>query len=69
VRADQSSGAEDPLHHHALRALAAGDDGAAAPDTAMRDLWMAAVPFMRCSLVPVALSRVVPGIAPWLPGR
>jgi tripartite ATP-independent transporter DctM subunit len=43
--------------------------GVAPPDTTMRDIWMAAVPFILCSLLLVALLIVAPGIALWLPGR
>jgi len=43
--------------------------GVAPPDTTMRDIWMAALPFIGCSLVLVALLIAMPGLALWLPGR
>jgi tripartite ATP-independent transporter DctM subunit len=43
--------------------------GVAPPDTTMRDIWMAALPFIGCSLMLVALLIAMPGLALWLPGR
>jgi len=43
--------------------------GVAPPDTTMRDIWMAAVPFIGCSLLLVGLLIVFPPLALWLPGR
>lgn len=41
--------------------------GVAPPDTTMRDIYMAAFPFIFCSLLLVALLIAFPGIALWLP--
>ncbi len=43
--------------------------GVAPPDTTMREIWMAAMPFILCSLLLVGLLILAPGIALWLPGR
>jgi tripartite ATP-independent transporter DctM subunit len=43
--------------------------GVAPPDTTMRDIWMAAIPFILCSLLLVGLLILMPGLALWLPGR
>jgi tripartite ATP-independent transporter DctM subunit len=42
--------------------------GVAPPDTTMRDIWMAALPFIGCSLVLVAMLIAMPQLALWLPG-
>jgi tripartite ATP-independent transporter DctM subunit len=42
--------------------------GVAPPDTTMRDIWMAAIPFILCSLLLVGLLILMPGLALWLPG-
>ena len=42
--------------------------GVSPPDTTMRDIYVAALPFIGCSLVLVVLLVVFPGIALWLPG-
>lgn len=42
--------------------------GVAPPDTSMRDIWMAAIPFILCSLLLVGLLILMPGLALWLPG-
>ncbi|MFN3937932.1 MAG: TRAP transporter large permease subunit [Gemmobacter sp.] len=43
--------------------------GVAPPDTSMRDIWMAALPFILCSLLLVGLLILYPPLALWLPGR
>ncbi len=43
--------------------------GVAPPDTTMRDIWMAAIPFILCSLVLVGILILFPQLALWLPGR
>lgn len=43
--------------------------GVAPPSTTMRDIYMAAFPFIGCSLVLVGLLVAFPGLALWLPGR
>ncbi len=43
--------------------------GVAPPETTMRDIYMAAIPFILCSMVLVALLILFPGLALWLPGR
>lgn len=43
--------------------------GVAPPDTTMRDIWVAALPFILCSMVLVGLLIVFPPLALWLPGR
>ncbi|MGY6634896.1 MAG: TRAP transporter large permease [Alkalilacustris sp.] len=43
--------------------------GVAPPSTTMRDIYMAAFPFIACSLVLVGLLVAFPGLALWLPGR
>jgi tripartite ATP-independent transporter DctM subunit len=40
--------------------------GVAPPDTSMRDIWVAALPYIGCSLALVALLIVVPDLALWL---
>jgi len=42
--------------------------GVSAPGTSMRDIYMAAMPFMGCAMLLVALLIVFPQIALWLPG-
>lgn len=42
--------------------------GVSAPGTSMRDIYVAAVPFMACAILLVALLIVWPEIALWLPG-
>jgi len=42
--------------------------GVSPPDTKMRDIYMAALPFIGCSILLVAMLIVFPGIATWLPG-
>jgi len=41
--------------------------GVAPPDTTMRDIYIAAIPFIACSLLLVALLIAFPSIALWLP--
>lgn len=41
--------------------------GVAPPDTTMRDIYLAALPFIACSLVLVALLIAAPQLALWLP--
>jgi len=43
--------------------------GVAPPDTSMRDIWLAAIPFILCSLLLVGLLILFPALALWLPGR
>ncbi|MEO1676569.1 MAG: TRAP transporter large permease [Pseudomonadota bacterium] len=43
--------------------------GVAPPGTTMRDIYAAALPFIGCSLVLVALLIFYPSLALWLPGR
>ncbi len=42
--------------------------GVSPPDTTMRDIYLAALPFIGCSILLVALMIIWPGIALWLPG-
>ncbi|MEO0386539.1 MAG: TRAP transporter large permease subunit [Pseudomonadota bacterium] len=42
--------------------------GVAPPDTTMRDIYRAALPFILCSLILVALLILFPPLATWLPG-
>ncbi len=42
--------------------------GVAPPDTTMREIYGAAIPFILCSLILVALLIVFPALATWLPG-
>jgi len=42
--------------------------GVAPPDTTMRDIYLAALPYIGCALVLVGLLIAFPGIALWLPG-
>lgn len=42
--------------------------GVAPPETTMRDIYMAAIPYIACSLLLVALLIMFPPIALWLPG-
>ena len=42
--------------------------GVSPPDTTMRDIYVAALPFIGCSLLLVGLLVAFPGIALWLPG-
>ncbi|MEM7615333.1 MAG: TRAP transporter large permease subunit, partial [Pseudomonadota bacterium] len=41
--------------------------GVAPPDTSMREIYVAAVPFILCSLLLVALLVMFPALALWLP--
>ncbi|MFN3171821.1 MAG: TRAP transporter large permease subunit [Hyphomicrobiales bacterium] len=41
--------------------------GVAPPDTTMRDIYLAAIPFIACSLLLVALLIAFPNLALWLP--
>jgi tripartite ATP-independent transporter DctM subunit len=41
--------------------------GVAPPDTTMRDIYLAAIPFIACSLLLVALLIAFPSLALWLP--
>lgn len=43
--------------------------GVAPPETTMRDIYVAAIPFMGCALLVVALLILFPALATWLPGR
>lgn len=42
--------------------------GVSPPDTTMRDIYVAAIPFILCSLLLVALLTMFPALALWLPG-
>jgi tripartite ATP-independent transporter DctM subunit len=42
--------------------------GVSAPGTTMRDIYIAAIPFMACAMLLVGLLIIFPGIALWLPG-
>ncbi len=42
--------------------------GVSPPETTMRDIYVAALPFMGCAILLVALLIIFPGIALWLPG-
>ncbi|MEM9013343.1 MAG: TRAP transporter large permease subunit [Pseudomonadota bacterium] len=42
--------------------------GVAPPETTMRQIYLAAMPFIACSLLLVGLLIVFPGLATWLPG-
>lgn len=42
--------------------------GVAPPDTTMRDIYLAAIPYIVCSLILVGLLIVFPPLALWLPG-
>jgi tripartite ATP-independent transporter DctM subunit len=42
--------------------------GVAPPDTTMRDIYLAAIPFILCSLLLVGLLILFPPLALWLPG-
>ncbi|MEO1722192.1 MAG: TRAP transporter large permease [Pseudomonadota bacterium] len=42
--------------------------GVAPPETTMRDIYTAALPFIGCSLLLVLMLVAVPGLATWLPG-
>ena len=42
--------------------------GVSPPDTTMRDIYVAALPFIACSLLVVALLVAFPPLAMWLPG-
>ena len=42
--------------------------GVSAPGTTMRDIYVAALPFMACAILLVFLLILFPGIALWLPG-
>ena len=42
--------------------------GVAPPDTTMGDIYKAALPFVYCDLVVMALMLIYPNIALWLPG-
>ena len=41
--------------------------GVSPPETTMREIYLAAMPFIGCSLLLVALLVAFPGIALWLP--
>jgi tripartite ATP-independent transporter DctM subunit len=41
--------------------------GVAPPGTTMREIYMAAIPFMACAMIVVVLLIIEPGIALWLP--
>ncbi|MBO6955707.1 MAG: TRAP transporter large permease subunit, partial [Rhizobiales bacterium] len=41
--------------------------GVAPPDTTMRDIYTAAIPFIACSLLLVGLLIAFPSLALWLP--
>ena len=43
--------------------------GVAPPETTMRDIYLAALPFILCALLLVALLIIFPPLATWLPGR
>ncbi|MBK5927724.1 TRAP transporter large permease [Rhodobaculum claviforme] len=43
--------------------------GVAPPSTTMRDIYMAAIPYILCSMLLVGLLILFPAIALWLPGR
>ncbi|MEM0921432.1 MAG: TRAP transporter large permease subunit [Pseudomonadota bacterium] len=43
--------------------------GVAPPSTTMREIYLAAIPFILCSLALVALLILFPPLATWLPGR
>ncbi|WP_424965491.1 MULTISPECIES: TRAP transporter large permease [unclassified Dinoroseobacter] len=43
--------------------------GVAPPSTTMREIYLAAIPFILCSLAVVALLILFPPLATWLPGR
>jgi TRAP-type mannitol/chloroaromatic compound transport system permease large subunit len=43
--------------------------GVAAPDTTICDIWLAAIPYIVCSLLLVGLLLLMPGLALWLRGR
>ncbi|MDJ0992061.1 MAG: TRAP transporter large permease [Dinoroseobacter sp.] len=43
--------------------------GVSPPGTTMRDIYLAAIPFIFCSLLLVALLIAFPPLATWLPGR
>ena len=42
--------------------------GVAPPGTAMREIYLAALPYIACAMLVVALLVAVPGLALWLPG-
>jgi len=42
--------------------------GVSAPGTTMRDIYVAALPFMACAILLVGLLIIWPEIALWLPG-
>jgi tripartite ATP-independent transporter DctM subunit len=42
--------------------------GVSAPGTTMKDIYMAAIPFMACAMLLVGLLIAFPSIALWLPG-
>lgn len=42
--------------------------GVSPPDTTMRDIYLAAIPFIICSLLVVVLLALFPALALWLPG-
>ena len=43
--------------------------GVAPPETTMRTIYGAAMPFILCSLILVGLLILFPPLATWLPGR
>jgi TRAP-type C4-dicarboxylate transport system permease large subunit len=42
--------------------------GVAPPDISMKDIWLAAFPFIICDMVAMALIILWPRLALWLPG-
>jgi len=43
--------------------------GVAPPDTTMGDIYRAALPFLGCDLIVMALIIIFPQLALWLPGK
>jgi TRAP-type mannitol/chloroaromatic compound transport system permease large subunit len=41
--------------------------GVSPPDTKMKDIYLAAIPYMGCAILLVGLLIIFPGIALWLP--
>jgi len=42
--------------------------GVSSPDTTMGDIYRAAIPYIMCDMLVMALIMVVPALALWLPG-
>jgi TRAP-type mannitol/chloroaromatic compound transport system permease large subunit len=42
--------------------------GVAPPDISMKDIWLAAFPFIICDMVAMAMIILWPRLALWLPG-